>query len=164
MVCDALEMTYDRCLEELGSHSRVLSDGESDLVNVGSGSLTDGRKGVDGRDSLGQHGVGSELGELGRPKTNSQDPLLGDPVVVDVGKGLTSVKTRLVLKRSNEDSVGVEQVRDGGSLGEELGVGEDVESATRSRVGLEDGSHSAESQLELTQGGHELTRRFCMGQ
>jgi len=57
-------MTYDRGLQELGTHSRVLSDGESDFVNVGSGSLTDGGQGVDGRDSLSQHGIGSELGKL----------------------------------------------------------------------------------------------------
>jgi hypothetical protein len=147
MVCDALEMTYDRCLEELGSHSRVLSDGKSDLVNVGSGRLTDGRKGVDGRDSLGQHGVGSELGELGRPKTDSQDPVLGDPVTVDVGKSLACGETRLVLEGTDEDSIRVEQVGNGGTLGKELWVGKDVKGATRSRVGLEDGSHSTVCQL-----------------
>lgn len=140
-------MTYDRCLEELGSHSRVLSDGESDLVNVGSGSLTDGRESVDGRNSLGQHGVGSELGELGRPETDSQDPVLGNPVAVDVGKSLASGETRLVLEGTNEDSVRAEQVGDGGTLGKELWVGKDVKGAARSRVGLEDGSHSTECQL-----------------
>jgi len=93
---------------------------------------------------LGQHGVGSQLGELGRPKTDGQDPLSGDPVGVDVGQGGTSVETTLALERSDEDSVGSEQVLDGGTLGQELGVGQNVEVASRPSVGLEDGPHRPE--------------------
>ena len=144
--------THDRCLQELGTHSGVFTDGKGNLVNVGSGSLTDGREGVDGRDSLGQHGVGSELGKLGRPKTDSQDSVLGDPVGVDVGQGGTSVKTGLVLEGTDQDSVGVEQVGDGGTFSQEFWVGQNVESASWSRVGLENGSHSAGRQHGLPAG------------
>lgn len=45
------------------------------------------------------------------------------------------------MEGSDEDSVGREQVADGGTLGEELGVAENVESDTGSRVGVENGSH-----------------------
>ena len=134
----------DGSLQELGSDTRVLSDGVSDLVNVGTSGFTDGGKHVDGRDTLGQHGVGSQLGEFGRPKTDSQDPLSGDPVGVDVAQGGTSVETTFALERSDEDSVGGEQVLDGGTLSQELRVGQKVKVASRPSVGLEDSPHGPE--------------------
>lgn len=149
--------THNRRLQELGADSRVLADSVSDLVNGSTGGLADGGQGVDGRDSLGEHSVGSELGELGRPEADGEDSLLGDPVGVDVGEGLASVLARLALERTDQNTVRGEQVIDGGTLGKELclsagvrcqlrtwqltRVGEDVEGASRLRVGLEDGSH-----------------------
>lgn len=66
---------------------------------------------------------------------------LRNPVGVDVGEGLASLKTLLGLEGTDENSVGRKQVADSGTLGEELGVAENVEPDTRSRVGVEDGSH-----------------------
>lgn len=129
------------CLEELGADTGVLADGVGYLVNVGTGSLADSGKSIDGRDTLGKHGVGSKLGELGRPETDSEDTVLGDPVGVDLRESLAGVEARLGLERSDKDTVGGEEVSDGGSLGKELGVGENVESASGLRVGLEDGAH-----------------------
>lgn len=69
---------------------------------------------------MSKHGVGSELGELGRPKTDSQDSLSRNPVGVDVGERLASGDTGFALERTDQDSVGAEQVIDGGTLGKEL--------------------------------------------
>lgn len=71
--------------------------------------------------------------------------VLRNPVSVDVGEGLASLETLLGLERTDEDSIGREQVADSGTLGEELGVAEDVESDTGSRVGVENGSHRLRS-------------------
>jgi len=113
-------LTHNRCLQELGANSRVLADGVSDLVNGGTGSLADGRQSVDRRDTLGEHGVGGELGELRGPQADSKDSVLRDPVGIDVGEGLARGDTRLALERTDEDSVRGEQVVDGGTLGKEL--------------------------------------------
>jgi hypothetical protein len=64
-----------------------------------------------------------------------------NPVGVNAGQRLRGLESLLGLKRSDEDTVGSEQVVDGGTFGEELGVGEDVKVDSRARVGVEDGSH-----------------------
>lgn len=110
----------DRGLQELVTHSGVLSDGKGDLVNGSTSSLANGREGVDGRDSLSQHGVGGKLGKLGRPETDGQDSLFGNPVLVDGLERVAGVDTRLALERTDEDSVGGEQVVNGGTLSQEL--------------------------------------------
>ena len=149
----------DGSLQELGSDTRVLSDGVGDLVDVGTGGLTDGTEHVDGRDTLGEHGVGGQLGELGRPKSDGQDPLLGDPVGVDVGESGASVDTLLGLERSDEDPVRGKEVLDGGTLGQELGVGQDVEPTARLGVGLEDGPHGpVRARKERTQRNGQCSR------
>ena len=66
----------DGRLEELGPDTRVETDGVRDLVDVRASRLTDGRKRVDRRDTLGEHGVGGELRKLRRPKANIQNALL----------------------------------------------------------------------------------------
>lgn len=115
-----IDNTYDGRLEELGAHSSVLTDSVGDLINVGTSSLTDGREGVNRGDSLGQHGVGSELGKLRRPEADSQNSLLRNPVGVDVRKSLAGIKTLLGLERSNKDSVRAEKIGDSSTLGKEL--------------------------------------------
>lgn len=121
----------DRRLEELGADTSILADGVSDLVDGGTSSLANSGQGVDRRDTLGKHGVGSKLGKLRRPETDGKDSLLGDPVGVDVRQSLASGKTRLGLKRTDEDTVRGEKVVDGGTLGKEL-----CESALRSDLSL----------------------------
>ena len=64
-----------------------------------------------------------------------------NPVVVDGGKSSGSLLSLLGLERSDKNTIGSEQVGDGGSLSKELGVGKDIEVNSRSRVGVEDGPH-----------------------
>lgn len=90
---------------------------------------------------LGQHGVGGQLGQFRRPETDSQNSLSGNPVGVDGGQTGACALTGFGLKRTDQDSVRGEQVLDGGTLGQEFGVGQDVELASGLGVGLEDGSH-----------------------
>lgn len=115
-----IDDTYDRRLEELGTHSRVLTDSVGDLVNVGASSLANGREGVNRGNSLSQHGVGSELGKLRRPKADGQNSLLRNPVGVDARKSLASIDTLFGLERTNKNSVRVEKIGDSGTLGKEL--------------------------------------------
>ena len=63
ILLEARSSETDGSLEELGTDSRVLSDGVGDLVDVGSGSLTDGGESVDGGDSLKEEEV-EERGQL----------------------------------------------------------------------------------------------------
>jgi hypothetical protein len=69
---------------------------------------------------LRQHGICSELGQLGGPETDSEDPLGRDPVGVDVLESGTSVETRLSLEGADKDTVWGEEVGNGGSLSKEL--------------------------------------------
>lgn len=91
--------------------------------------------------NLGKHGVSGKFGKLGGPKSNGQDSLLGDPVGVDISQSLASPQSTLGLQRSDEDSVGSEEIGDGGSLGQELGVGKDVKVDSGLGVGVKDGPH-----------------------
>jgi hypothetical protein len=99
---------------------------------------------------LGQHGVSSQLGQLGTPQSNGQDPLGRDPVGVDVLQRFTGGETLGGLERTDKDPVRGEKVGDGGTLGQELGVGEDVESTTGLGVGLEDGPHGPDGKRNRT--------------
>lgn len=121
----------DGCLEELGAYARVVADGVGDFVDVGAGGLADGREGVDGGYALGEHGVCGELGELRGPEADIEDAFFGDPVCVDLCECVAGVAAFLGLERANEDAVGAVEIVDGGALGEEFGVGEDVEAAVR---------------------------------
>lgn len=82
-----------------------------------------------------------QLGELGAPEAGGDDAVLGHPVAVDVAEGLLGGFALGGLEGADEDAVGAEQVGDGGALGQELGVAEDVEAAAGAGVGFEDGAH-----------------------
>lgn len=119
--CGAISScTHNRSLQELGPNPRVLPNGISDLINVGTRRLTNSRKGIDGRDTLSEHSVCGELGELRGPETDSQDTLFGDPVAVYRDKGGAGVKAGLGLEGTDEDSVGFEEVGYGCALGQEF--------------------------------------------
>lgn len=60
----------DRSTKELVTNARIVANSVCNLVDVGTSGLADGRKGIDGRDTLGKHSIGSKLGELGRPEAN----------------------------------------------------------------------------------------------
>lgn len=59
VLLEARSTETDRRLEELGTDARVNSARVGDLVDVGTGGFADGGEGVDGRDTLGEEGVGS---------------------------------------------------------------------------------------------------------
>ena len=61
--------------------------------------------------------------------------------MVDGSEGGAGIETGLSLKGTDKDTVWGEQVVDGGTFCEELGVREDVKLASWLGVGLEDGSH-----------------------
>ena len=62
-------------------------------------------------------------------------------VGVDFLEALAYVETLRCLQGSNQYAIGAEKIRNGRSLHEEFGVGEDVEVAVGLRVGLENGAH-----------------------
>mmetsp|Transcript_5034 Transcript_5034/g.14298 ORF Transcript_5034/g.14298 Transcript_5034/m.14298 type:complete len:451 (+) Transcript_5034:158-1510(+) len=117
----------DGGLEEAPADPVVLADGAADLGHVGPGGLAQGRDGVDGRNALGEEGVGHELGQLGRPKVGGEDVVPLDPVGVDAGELLGCGDARGILLPADEDAVGLHEVVDGGALGEELRVGQHLE-------------------------------------
>ena len=63
------------------------------------------------------------------------------PVRVDIGQRGGRVAALGRLEGANQNTIGAEKVVDGRSLGEELGIGENVEVAAGLAVGLEDGAH-----------------------
>ena len=64
-----------------------------------------------------------------------------NPVSIHVDERLARVLSLLCLQRTYEDTVGREEVGDGGPFSQELGVGEDVEAAAGLGVRLENGAH-----------------------
>nr|CAB3502720.1 unnamed protein product [Digitaria exilis] len=83
--------------------------------------------GVDGGDALGEEGVGGELGELGGPEVGGEDAVGRDPPGVDVAeRGDGGEASGGVVAAADEDAVRGEEVGDGGALGEELGIREDL--------------------------------------
>lgn len=117
----------DGGLEEAAADAIVLADGAADLGHVGTGGLAEGRDGVDGRHALGEEGVGDELGQLGGPKVGGQDVFPVDPVGVDADELLGGGQALGSLLPTDEDTVGLHEVVNGGTLGEELRVGQDLE-------------------------------------
>ena len=127
MLAPVASQTAERALiEEIRCKGEPVSDGETTACQG---------------THLSQHGVGGQLGQFRRPETNGQDSLTGDPVGVDGSQTSASALTGFGLERTDQDSVRGEQVLDGGTLGQEFGVGQDVELASGLSVGLEDGSH-----------------------
>lgn len=130
----------DGGLEELRSDAGVLADGAGDLVDVGTGGLAECGDGIDRGDALGEEGVGHELGKLGGPEVGGEDLLAGDPAGVNGDDFLDGSQPLGGLLSADEDAVGIVQILDGRSLGEELWIGEDLEGAVLG-VGPEDGEH-----------------------
>ena len=64
-----------------------------------------------------------------------------DPVAVHASEGCASILTLLRLERTDKDAIRREEIRDSSSLGQKLGVGEDIEAASGLGVGIENGAH-----------------------
>lgn len=116
----------DGGFEEFGADARVGADGAGDFFDVGAGGFAEGRNAVDAADALGEEGVGGEFGEFGAPDVGGEEAFAGDPGGVDLDEGFGGCAALFGLFAANEDTVGVEQVLDGGAFGEEFGVGEDL--------------------------------------
>jgi hypothetical protein len=54
----------NRGTKEFIADTRIKPDSVGDLVDVSTSGFANSRKGVNGGDTLGEHGIGSELGEL----------------------------------------------------------------------------------------------------
>lgn len=86
-----------------------------------------------------------QLGELRRPHVGGDDVLTGNPVGVDVDQGVLGADALGGLQSTDQDTVRVQQILDGGTLSQELGVRQDVELHLGRRVGIEDGAHALSS-------------------
>ena len=54
----------DGSLQEFRADTRIEADGVSDFVDVSTGGFADSREGVNGGDTLSEHSVGGEFGQL----------------------------------------------------------------------------------------------------
>jgi hypothetical protein len=117
--------------QELVTDTGVNTDGLGDLIDISTGLLADGGDGVDGRNTLSQHGVGNELGKLGRPDVGGQDTLARNPGVVNLDESLGSPLTGGGRGGTDQNTVRIEEIVDGGTGSQELGVGENLEVNTR---------------------------------
>lgn len=82
-----------------------------------------------------------KLGKLRTPESSHDAAIPRDPVGVDVHERVAGGLRLGSAKTSDENAIRVLEVGDGGSLGEELGVREDVEAVVGVRVSLEDRAH-----------------------
>ena len=147
-------------LEEFRTNAGVVSNSVGNFINVRSCGFTNGGKGIDGGDTLGEHRVRCELRELRGPEADGEDSLLAkhrkfnhlsngmhstrhlrDPVRVDFLEALAGVESLRCLQGSNQDAIGGEKVSYGRPFRKEFGVGKDIKAAVGLRVGLENGAH-----------------------
>ena len=117
----------DAGVEEPPADAAVQAHGPGDLRDVRLRLLAEGGDGVDGRDALGEKGVGHQFRQLAAPDVGGDDLLPRDPAAVDLHQGIPRPAPPVRVPGTDEDPVGVFQVPDGRSLGEEFGVGEDLE-------------------------------------
>jgi hypothetical protein len=127
ILLEAAAPETDTSHQELVTNTGVNTDGLGDLIDISTSLLTDGGDGVDGRNTLGQHGVGNELGKLGRPHVGGQDTLARNPGVVNLDKSLSSPLTGGGRSRTDQNTVRIEEIVDSGTGSQELGVGENLE-------------------------------------
>lgn len=132
ILLEAAATETDTGHQELVTDTGVDTDGAGNLIDISTSLLAHGRDGVDAGNTLGQHRVGNELGKLRGPDVGGQDALAGNPSVVDLDKGLGGLLAGRSRGRTDQDTVRVEKIVDGGTGSQELGVGENLEVDTRS--------------------------------
>mmetsp|Transcript_3739 Transcript_3739/g.10714 ORF Transcript_3739/g.10714 Transcript_3739/m.10714 type:complete len:465 (-) Transcript_3739:208-1602(-) len=129
----------DAGVQELGADTGVGSDRLGHLLDVGPGGLAEGGDRVDRGYPLGKHGVGRELRQLGRPQVRLQDAFLRDPVGVHGRQHLDCLRPPAGVFSTYEHTVWTAEIADGGSLGQELRVRQNVKLDRRVRaVALQD--------------------------
>ncbi len=127
VLLEARSAETDAGVQELRSDSRVLADGVRDFRDVGASRLAESGHGIDGRDSLRQECIRCELRKLGGPQVGSQDAILRHPVRVHGLQSLHGLSTAGSLATSDEHTIGLGQIFNGGSLCKKLGIGKDLE-------------------------------------
>lgn len=127
ILLEAAATETDTGHQELVTDTGIDTDSAGDLIDVGASLLTDSGDGVDGGNSLGKHRVGDKLGQLRGPDVGGQDAVAGNPSSVDVDESLGGLLAVGSRGGTDQDSVGVQQIGDGGTGSQELGVGEDFE-------------------------------------
>mmetsp|Transcript_2494 Transcript_2494/g.5441 ORF Transcript_2494/g.5441 Transcript_2494/m.5441 type:complete len:309 (+) Transcript_2494:1053-1979(+) len=151
VLLEARPAKADGRLEKLGADARVDPDGVGDLGDIGTRHLAESGDRVDGRDPLGEEGVGCELGKLSTPEVGREDALGRDPAPVDIRQALHG---RVALRRdgpAHKDAVWLEEIVNRRALRQELRVGEDLE------VGADAGSlHDARHRIGRLDGDGRL--------
>ncbi len=113
----------DARLEEVGAHPRVVRDALHDAVDVDADGLAQARHLVDERDARGQEGIGHVLDHLRRAQVGHDDGPAEALVEARHGPRVG------LVAGAHDDALGVEEVLDGVTLAQELGVGHDARAA-----------------------------------
>jgi hypothetical protein len=119
------------------SNTCIHTNSPGDFGNISSSGFTESGDGVDRRDTLGEECVGDELGEFGGPQVGGEDLRPWDPIGVYANERLGGLEALGSLVSSNQDTVGLEQIRHGSTFGKELWVAQDLKVETLG-VGLQD--------------------------
>ncbi len=141
----------DSRAEEARADAAVEAHAACNLLDVCAGGLAKVGYGVDEGDFEGQEGVGGVLDDLGRLGGGEQQGRRGEGGAAAgysvragvVGAGgercveFAEQRGRDLRIGADDDAVRVEKVGDGGSLPQELGIGDDVEEAARDAVALD---------------------------
>ena len=122
VLLEARTTVTHRRLQEAAAHTRIRADRTRHLRHVRAHLLAHCRNGVDRGDALCEEGVGGQLRQLGRPRVHRDDAILRHPHRVDVRQRLHGSLSRLRVLASNQHAVRVEEIIDGSTLSEELGV------------------------------------------
>jgi len=85
----------DACVQEFGADAGVHADGARNLDDIRLGLLAKRGDGVDRRYSLGEEGVGNQLGEFTAPDAGGDDPLPRNPVCIDVRQRLSGLQAAI---------------------------------------------------------------------
>ncbi len=135
-------------LEELPTNAAVGTDGAGYFTHIDAGGFAEGGDAVDRADALRQEGVGGELAELTAPEIGAQNALGRHPLAVDAGEGLDGGR----VVATDQHAVGLLEIGDGGTFGEELGIGEHREAGADAIAGLDMGG--GEDRLHGFGGAH----------
>mmetsp|Transcript_222 Transcript_222/g.312 ORF Transcript_222/g.312 Transcript_222/m.312 type:complete len:339 (-) Transcript_222:385-1401(-) len=127
ILLEARPSKTDGGIQEFTSDTSILSDRTANFADISSGGFTEGRNGIDRRNTLSKESVGDQLGKLRRPQVCCDDLFLRNPVGVNTDESGGSLETFWRLLSSNENTVWSHQILHGGSLCEELWVTQNLE-------------------------------------
>ena len=108
--------------EEVFSNAVVGAEDMGHFIDVCASFFAEGGEGVDGGDALGQHCIGGEFGEFAGPNIGRDNAFAWHPGCVDFNEALNGGKTLFILRATDKDAVGMEEVLDSCAFGEEFRV------------------------------------------